>query len=180
MPNSGNLKEIEIPLDVLALYKAWNTLDNGASAQLRRVSEPEQLRDIPAFYRLIQPFGWSEPTPGRQRALLRMVFCLSAGKDVIKHTEPDENNPRGISLGKALAISGKINERRVYQLLRADWPNDMVQLRRLIAHAQPILYWPAMANQLTRWGPTARRQLLEEFVLSFPQKEKSIRKPEHV
>ncbi|XBS71398.1 type I-E CRISPR-associated protein Cse2/CasB [Acerihabitans sp. KWT182] len=159
--------------DPLALFHAWNELDNGARAQLRRVSEPDELKDIPAFYRLVQPFGWQEPK--NQPALLRMVFCLSAGKDVIKHAEPNDNNPKGISLGKALAANEKISERRIYQLLRTDWPNDMVQLRRLIIHAEPTLYWPSLAEQLTWWNPRARRQLLEDFVLSLPKKRKSIR-----
>lgn len=155
-------------LDALALYHAWNTLDNAASAQLRRVSEPEELKDIPAFYRLVQPFGWSNPN--MQRALLRMVFCLSAGKNVIQHTDKSEKHPSGISLGKALADSGKINERRVYQLLRAEWPNDMIQLRRLLAHAEPKLYWPLLAEQLTWWNQRSRRELLEHFVLALPSK----------
>lgn len=157
-----------MPLDALALYHAWNSLDNAASAQLRRVSEPDELKDIPAFYRLVQPFGWSEPK--MQRALLRMVFCLSAGKNVIQHEDKSEKHPNGISLGKALADSGKINERRVYQLLRAEWPNDMVQLRRLLAHAEPKLYWPLLAEQLAWWNQRSRRELLEHFVLALPPK----------
>ena len=44
-------------IDAMALYNAWQQLDNGSSAQLRRVSEPDELREIPAFYRLVQPFG---------------------------------------------------------------------------------------------------------------------------
>ncbi|MFA9342165.1 type I-E CRISPR-associated protein Cse2/CasB, partial [Escherichia coli] len=48
-------------IDAMALYRAWQQLDNGACAQIRRVSEPDELRDIPAFYRLVQPFGWENP-----------------------------------------------------------------------------------------------------------------------
>lgn len=155
-----------MPLDALAIYHAWNALDNAACAQLRRVSEPDELKDIPAFYRLVQPFGW----PQNQQALLRIVFCLSAGKKVIQHLDKTERNPHGISLGEALAESGKINERRVYQLLRADWPYDMVQLRRLLKHAEPELYWPSFADLLTWWNDRSRRQLLEDFVLALPSK----------
>lgn len=161
-----------MPLDAMALYRAWNALDNGASAQLRRVSEPDDLRDIPAFYRLVQNLGWHD-SQRQKEVLLRAVFCLSAGKDVIKHAEPDVRNPNGISLGKALARSEKINERRIYQVLRSDWPQDMVQLRRLLAHAEPVLYWPSMVEQLHWWTPEnnrSRRQLLEDFVLALPQK----------
>lgn len=48
-------------IDAMALYRARQQLDNGACAQIRRVSEPDELRDIPAFYRLVQPFGWENP-----------------------------------------------------------------------------------------------------------------------
>ncbi|WP_305856483.1 type I-E CRISPR-associated protein Cse2/CasB [Balneatrix alpica] len=157
-----------MPLDAMAIYHAWNALDSGASAQLRRVAEPDDLRDIPAFYRLVQHLGWHNPA--NQRPLLRVVFCLSAGKHVIRHAEPSEKHPHGISLGKALAVNEKINERRLYQLLRAEWPQDMVQLRRLLIHAEPILHWPTMVEQLTWWNERARRQLLEDFVLAQPQK----------
>ena len=154
---------IEKKLDAMALFNAWGALDSGASAQLRRVTEPDELRDIPAFYRLVQPFGWQEKD--NQWALSRMVFCLSAGKGVIKHTQ--EN----ISIGRALATTGKINERRIFQFVRADHPSDMVQLRRLLIHCEPTLNWEHFAQQLQHWGRYAKRQLLEDFVLATPKKD---------
>jgi CRISPR system Cascade subunit CasB len=149
------------PHDEMALYRAWGELDSGASAQLRRVTEPEELLDVPAFYRLAQPHGWLET--GNRNALLRQVFCLSAGKDTIKHTD------KKVSLGEALARVNRINERRIYQLLRAEQPNDMVQLRRLLVHAEPTLNWPLLAKQLRFWNKSSRRQLLEDFVLVTSQ-----------
>ncbi|OJP56761.1 hypothetical protein BK344_24300 [Escherichia coli] len=68
-------------IDAMALYRAWQQLDNGACAQIRRVSEPDELRDIPAFYRLVQPFGWENPR--HQQALLRMVFCLGNDSNLL-------------------------------------------------------------------------------------------------
>jgi len=149
-------------LDVMQLFNDWRQLDAGASAQLRRVSNMEELRDIPAFYRLVQANGWSDSK--NHYPLLRMVFCLTAGKNAIKHTD------EAVSLGKALARSGKINERRVFQLIRAESPNDMVQLRRLLAHAEPTLNWPLFSKQLLWWSKRDRRQLLENFILSTPEK----------
>lgn len=151
-------------IDAMALYRAWQQLDNGSCAQIRRVSEPDELRDIPAFYRLVQPFGWENPR--HQQALLRMVFCLSAGKNVIRHQDKKSEQTTGISLGRALANSGRINERRIFQLIRADRTADMVQLRRLLTHAEPVLDWPLMARMLTWWGKRERQQLLEDFVLT--------------
>ncbi|MCW4629271.1 MULTISPECIES: type I-E CRISPR-associated protein Cse2/CasB [Marinomonas] len=150
-------------LDAMALFNAWQTLDSGASAQLRRVTKPDELQDIPAFYRLVQPFGWQEKD--NQRQLLSMVFCLSSGKNVVKNTAEK------VSLGRALAKTGAINERRVFQLIRADYPNDLVQLRRLLIHAQPTLNWDDFAQQLQYWGAKAKRQLLEDFVLATPKKD---------
>ena len=101
-----------------------------------------------------------------------MVFCLSAGKTAIHHVDVKEGE-RPVSIGSALARSGHINERRVYQLLRAEWPADMVQLRRLIAHAEPYLNWPHFAQQLCWWNKQTHRQLLEDFVLTANAKKKS-------
>lgn len=157
-------------IDAMALYNAWQQLDNGSSAQLRRVNEPDALRDIPAFYRFVQPFGWANPV--NQRPLLRMVFCLSAGKNVIQHKEKNPDYPAGISLGRALAKSGKINERRIFQLVRAESPGDMIQLRRLLIHAEPVLDWSLFARQLTWWGKRERQQLLEDFMLATPESNK--------
>lgn len=157
-------------IDAMALYYAWQQLDNGACAQIRRVSAPEDLRDLPAFYRLVQPFGWGNPR--NQQALMRMVFCLSAGKNAICHQEKKPDQTAGITLGRALANSGKINEQRVFQLIRADKTTDMIQLRRLLAHAEPVLDWSLMAWMLTWWGKRERQQLLEDFVLSTDKKRK--------
>ncbi|MDC9604752.1 type I-E CRISPR-associated protein Cse2/CasB [Xenorhabdus griffiniae] len=158
--------------DAMALYKAWKKMNNGDIAQLRRVTEPRELKNIPAFYYLVRDFGWHAPK--NQLPLLRMVFCLSAGKDVITHIESeDDKNKKVITLGKALANSGRISERRLYQMLRADWPNDMVQLRRLLIHAEPKLDWPTLAEQLTRWNRHDRSRILEDFILALPQKKKA-------
>ncbi|MEI5184497.1 hypothetical protein RJ921_35780, partial [Pseudomonas aeruginosa] len=73
--------------------------------------------DIPPFYSLVHLFGWENPR--HQQALLRMVFCLSAGKNVIRHQDKKSEQTTGISLGRALANSGRINERRIFQLIRA-------------------------------------------------------------
>ncbi|EAO9157861.1 type I-E CRISPR-associated protein Cse2/CasB [Salmonella enterica subsp. enterica serovar Muenchen] len=151
-------------IDVMGLYRSWQQLDNGACAQIRRVTEPDDLRDLPPFYRLVQPFGWEKQR--HQQALLRMVFCLSAGKNVIRHQDKKPEQVTGISLGRALANSGKISERRVFQLVRANKTADMIQLRRLLTHAEPVLDWSLMAQTLTWWGKRERQKLLEDFVLS--------------
>ncbi|PIJ49869.1 type I-E CRISPR-associated protein Cse2/CasB [Erwinia sp. OLTSP20] len=143
-------------IDAMGLYRDWLALDKGTSAKLRRATTPEALLDIPAFYALVSPYGW----PEQRYPLLRCVFCLTSG--AITHCDDDS-----LTLGRALARSEKINLSRVTHLIRQDSPQDMVQLRRILIHAEPRLYWPSLAEQLTWWGKYDRRTLLEHFVLSY-------------
>ena len=55
-------------IDAMALYRAWQQLDNGSCAQIRRVSEPDELRDIPAF------IGWCNLLVGKTHVTSRL-FC---------------------------------------------------------------------------------------------------------
>jgi len=148
------------PLDSNAIWQAWQSLDNAASAQMRRISEPDELKGVPAFYRLVQPLGWQSDDMRVKRALLRIIFCLTAGKNALKSTDKE------ISLGAGLAGSKKINEQRVFQLIRSDAPKDMVHLRRLIIHAEPTVNWPRFVETLYYWNKRAKQNLLEDFVIA--------------
>ncbi len=147
-----------------ALLSAWRQLDNGPKAQMRRVGKPDELLELPAFYRLVGPLGWPEANEWQRRGWLRLVFCLSAANPAFNDTGEK------ISLGEGLAQGGKISERRLFQLIRADWPQDMVQLRRLLIHVTPTLNWSLFADQLWRWQSRDRQRLLEDFVLASPTK----------
>lgn len=103
-------------LDFLALYHAWHELDNGARAQLRRVAAPDELKDIPVFYRLVKPFNWTEPR--QQHALIRMVFCLTAGNNAITH-QPSEQGKAAKSLGRCW--------RRVKRSMSAEFTSSFVR-----------------------------------------------------
>lgn len=153
-------------IDAMALYRAWQQLDNGACAQIRRVSEPDELRDIPAFYRLVQPFGWENPR--HQQVLFTHGVLPERRKECHPTSGQKPKQTTGISLGRALANSGRINERRIFQLIRADRTADMVQLRRLLAHAEPAGFLTDINGQDV--GPGGgfreRQQLLEDFVLT--------------
>ncbi|WP_307744130.1 type I-E CRISPR-associated protein Cse2/CasB [uncultured Pantoea sp.] len=146
-------------LETKALYDAWSSLDKGSQAKLRRADSPAKLLEIPDFYVLAGKFGW----PEERFALQRMIYCLATG--AIKHSD-DES----LTLGKALAQSKKISLVRVMQLVRQEYPNDMVQLRRMLIHAEPVVHWPLLATQLKWWGKHERRNLIESFVLSSPKK----------
>lgn len=131
--------------DFLALYHRYDDLKPGPKAELKRVMNPGDLIEVPAFYRVLQG----------EKASLRMqrlLFCLPHIKD-----------PKGIdSLGKALA-KADINEKRLFMVIRSQEPNDLIQLRRLLKQANPTLDWQAMAKILYYWNDQAKRQLLEDF-----------------
>jgi CRISPR system Cascade subunit CasB len=144
----------ELP-DFSGFYALWHKLPPGPRAEIRRVSEPDDLLDLPAFYRLVEPFGWcSDMKPWNKEGWKRLVFLVNYVKD------KGEN-----SLGKALALS-KVSEKRLFQVVRADSPGDINQLRRLLKQAEPEVNWQKMAKQLWFWNKTAKRSLLEAFVLS--------------
>jgi CRISPR system Cascade subunit CasB len=144
----------ELP-DFTGLYTLWNKLPPGPRAEIRRVSEPDELLDLPAFYRLVEPFGWqSELKPWNKEGWKRLVFLVNYVKD------KGEN-----SLGKALALS-KVSEKRLYQVIRAESPGDINQLRRLLKQAEPEVNWQKMAKQLWLWNIRQKRNLLEDFVLN--------------
>ena len=136
-------------------YALWHKLPPGPRAEIRRVSEPDELLDLPAFYRLVEPFGWrSDMKPWDRESWKRLVFLVNYV------TDKGEN-----SLGKALALS-KVSEKRMFQVVRADAPGDIKQLRRLLKQAEPQVSWQKMAKQLWFWKTREKRSLLEDFVLN--------------
>ncbi len=137
------------------VYAAWQKLPLGPRAAMRRIAKPDDLLDLPAFYRLVEPFGWrADLKPWDKERWLRLVFLINHVTDRGEH-----------SLGKALAL-GKASEKRLFQIVRADSPNDITQLRRLLKQVEPEVSWQKMAKQLWYWDLRQKRSLLEDFVLS--------------
>jgi CRISPR system Cascade subunit CasB len=144
-------------------YAEWESLNKkpGATADMRRVSSMDELLDLPAFYRLVEPFGWhADLKSWDKERWQRLVFFVN------QVTDKGEN-----SLGKALALSGKISDKRLFQIVRADSPNDITQLRRLLKQAEPEVSWQKMATQLWYWDLRQKRSLLEDFVLNQKTKD---------
>lgn len=131
--------------DFLAIYQQYQNLKPGSKAELKRVANPSDLIEIPAFYRLLQG------KKGSQR-LQRILFCLP----LITHKDG------GDSLGKALA-KANVNEKRLFMVIRSQEPNDLIQLRRLLKQAHPTVDWLTMAKTLYYWNDLAKRNLLEDF-----------------
>lgn len=85
-----------------------------------------------------------------------------------------EHKPKSRSLGQQLPVPNR-NEaeksgsaKRLYQIVRASEPNDLIQLRRLLQYVQPTLDWAAFGKTVYFWGPKAKRKLLEEFFVYQP------------
>ena len=66
--------------DFMELYQAWKSLPNGSKAELRRCTKPDDLLEVPAFYRL---FGGRGEKEWQKKAYQRLIFCLPC----IEHTE---------------------------------------------------------------------------------------------
>lgn len=142
--------------DFMALYDAWDRLANGPKAELRRVARPDELLEMPAFFRLYSGKAHGE---WEKLAYQRLIFCLP----YIKHM------PDGPGLGKALAKDGRVSEKRLFQVVRSDTPNDMIQLRRIVQMIEPPVSWPMAAKTLWYWNNRSKRDLLEDYFINLPK-----------
>ena len=148
---------------LMDFYEKWSRLKPGPKAELRRVSHPDEILDQPAFYRLVASLGLEKPW---REGLARLTFC-------IPHVNCSEGKN---SLGAALGKTGKVSEKRMFQVIRADYPNDIIQLRRVLQQIKPDVNWSKTAKQIYFWNLKDRkrvkrnkRQLLEDFVLNQPR-----------
>lgn len=134
--------------DFDGLWQRYRGLGNGAKAELRRVTEPDDLREQRAFYLLMpgaKPTAWA----------LRVVFVMPWLEE--------SGAPQ--SLTKAF-VAAKISDRRLYQVVRADSPQDLIHLRRLIQQVKPSPEWKTLGATLVYWGAKEKRKLLEEFFIA--------------
>lgn len=142
--------------DFISLYNDWKQLSNGSRAELKRAATPDELLALPAFYRL---FSGRTTNEGDKRAFQRLIFCIPC----IEHTDEP------IGLGSALARYSKgLSEKRLFQVVRSEAPNDMIQLRRVLKMLKPTVKcnWSMAAKQLWYWNERAKRDLLEDFYLA--------------
>ena len=137
-------------------------LDNGMKAQIRRIAEPDDLRDTPALYRL---FNQERPHEG----WLRVAFLLPWTQDC-----GDAKRATTLRFGRQLA-EAKISELRLFQVARSRSPLDIIQLRRLaISLKHPRVDWKTFGWLLYRserdgsWSQKSKRQLIEDFYIAQP------------
>lgn len=146
--------------DFMGLYQAWERLAPGPRAELRRVNTPDELLELPAFYRLFSGRGSKE---WEKEAYQRLIYCLP----YIKHTGDD------VGLGKALAKGKGVREIRLFQVIRSDHPNDMIQLRRILKMVEPTVNWPRAAETLWYWDKRRKRDMLEQYFLKNTNNQKT-------
>ncbi len=153
MTNAGPASVTPKPPDFVGLSQRYEKLDSGMQAMLRRVAEPDDLRDTAALYRLF---------PGERTYdnWLRIVFLLPWCAQCQEAAH--EKVP---SFGAALAHA-KVNEIRVLQVARAREPLDVVQLRRLAMQVKPRVNWAQFGWTLLKWGREDKRRIVEDFYFS--------------
>lgn len=144
--------------DFIHLHERYqNHLDNGERAQIKRATEPNDLLELPAFYRLI--CGASDK---ELKQLARVAFFLPLIDGNIETAEP---------LGRQLKTSN-ISEKRLFHIIRSESPNDLVQLKRVLQQAKLInIDWLTFGKTLYFWGKRQKQQLMKDFYLQPQQKE---------
>lgn len=140
-------------LDFADLFRRFERLPPGAKAPMRRVAEPDDLRDTPGLYRL---FPGARPTEQEVRAAFIAACC--------------QQPSGGTALGALCA--DKIAEARVIQIARADYPTDLIGLRRLVIQLQPALGWLDVAPWVWYWGPKKKRRLVEDYYIALHKLDK--------
>jgi CRISPR system Cascade subunit CasB len=136
-------------------YRRFADADGDFRSQLgKRVGDPDELGLRPAFYKL---FPGVRPQPWAERVVFFLPFCAHA----------DGAKP----LGAQLAAKG-VSEARLFQVVRADEPNDLIQLRRLVQHVEPVVDWAEFGRLVYFWNERAKRTLLEDFFIHQPAKAK--------
>jgi CRISPR system Cascade subunit CasB len=156
------------------LYNEYQALSNGDKAIIRRCIEPDDLLITPAFLRLVkETLGHFDGTDGANAAeffkylprIARIVYFLPFAK------------PNGQSLGAVFNKQEiRISERRLFLVMRSEYPQDLIQLRRLCQQCKDAdIDGAKLANLLLYWGQDktsserSKRQLMRDFYLSNQQ-----------
>lgn len=147
-------------INFLEIYKKFrdkkDKFSNGDRAEIRRVTKPSDLETLPAFYKLLK-----EKLYEGEKQWQRVVFFLVKGL---------EHKDNGFSLGQALK-QAEVSEKRMFQVIRSESPNDLIQLRRLVIYTKPTVNFQKMGESLWFWGENSKKQILKDFYKDFKNKE---------
>lgn len=157
--------------DYIDLVKSYQALSKGQQAEIRRASEPEALLLLPSYYQLIRKTELKANTQG-----CRVVWFLP----IVKHQEKSD------SLGRAMWLKDT-NERlskRLFQIVRSEYPTDLIQLRRVLQQIKPSLNWELFGSLLFYWGQTrekskiSKQTLMKDYYLK-PENNKNAKGENH-
>lgn len=156
-----------------ALFAEYSELSNGDKASIRRTVEPDDLQTNPVFYRLILQTinAFNEPdSKAKARVFLGNLSNLSR----LVYFLPFINHQvHGKTLGAVLKEKN-ISERRLFLVMRSEYPEDLKHLRRLcqqvkeekingLASGKLLFYWGRKdKNGVER----SKRDLIKDFYLS--------------
>ncbi|MEW6380588.1 MAG: type I-E CRISPR-associated protein Cse2/CasB [bacterium] len=126
-----------------------SALSNGQRAEIRRVRDPDELDWLPSFYRLLPTGAHAD------RQWRRIIFLLPFAR------QTDGAASLGAQLAKA-----KVSEARLFQIIRSNYPNDFLYLRRILQQVQPSLDWQQFGKMLYYWGDNTKRHILEDYFLA--------------
>lgn len=141
-------KEQNYPDFVDMLNKYRNQLSDGQRAEIRRCVHPDELKKVPALYRVVDPGFLAQSSQQR-----RVVFCLST----LQHQDD------GPTLGQALGKAG-VSERRLMMVMRSENPNDLLQLKRVLMMCKiTVVDINKAGKTLFFWGDKAKSQLIEDY-----------------
>lgn len=157
------MEKTEDALGMAELFRRYEKLKKqigGLEAELRRAAEPEDVLEKPAFYQLMQgKLVQDKDKKGWQRIAFFLPYIV-------------DHRPDAKSLGRQLG-EAKINEIRLFQMLRSDSPNDLIQLRRLVQQIEPGLDWIAFGETLFYWNKAKKQQIVQDYFIASVPEEKT-------
>lgn len=141
-------------IDFREIAGRFNKMGTGPRAELRRCASPEDVAMVPSFYRLF---------PGIKTDIRwqRVAYFL-----------PYVKQAQGVASLGAQLVKGKVSEKRLFQVVRSQSPNDLIQLRRLLQQVVPQLDWQQFGETLFFWNEEKKRRLLEDFFMHQSTKNK--------
>lgn len=138
--------------DFAEYHARFERLPNGAKAGLRRAVEPDDLRDTPGLYRL---FPGSKPSRQEVQLAFFLPWCPELG-----------TRTSFMSL-----CADSVSEERIMQIARANLPDDLIALRRLVMQLHPAVGWLDLAPLLWFWGKkkkgSSKRRLVEGYYIAL-------------
>lgn len=137
--------------DFAGVWQRYEKLSRGDQSQLgKRIGSPDDLFMVPAFYKLFPGI-----TPNERYRQVAFILPWCRHRDGAKH------------LGSLLAVEN-INEKRIFQVVRSEFPNDLIYLRRLIQRTEFTVNWKNFGKELFFWNDNdiAKRQLIEQYFVT--------------